>query len=62
MGGIMNAEDVIEFYLAGASAVMVGTANFVDPYVCPTIIRELPAWLDKLKVNHISELTGQSWK
>lgn len=62
MGGIMNAEDVIEFYLAGASAVMVGTANFVDPYVCPAIIRELPAWLDKLKVNHISELTGQSWK
>ncbi|MDF2926968.1 MAG: dihydroorotate dehydrogenase [Paenibacillaceae bacterium] len=62
MGGIMNAEDVIEFYLAGASAVMVGTANFVDPYVCPAIIRELPAWLDKLRVDHISELTGLSWK
>lgn len=62
MGGIMNAEDVIEFYLAGASAVMVGTANFTDPYVCPTIIAELPEWLDRMQVNHISELRGQSWK
>jgi dihydroorotate dehydrogenase (NAD+) catalytic subunit len=62
MGGIMNAEDVIEFYMAGASAVMVGTANFVDPYVCPDIIRELPEWLDRLQVSHISELTGRAWK
>ena len=38
MGGIQNAEDVIEFFYAGASAVAVGTANFVDPFVCPTII------------------------
>lgn len=62
MGGIMNAEDVMEFYMAGASAVMVGTANFADPYVCPEIIRELPEWLDRLKADHISELTGRSWK
>ena len=45
MGGISNAEDVIEFFYAGASAVAVGTANFVDPFVCPTIIDELPALL-----------------
>lgn len=62
MGGIMNAEDVIEFYLAGASAVMVGTANFTNPYVCPEIIGELPEWLDRLKVDSITELTGRSWK
>ncbi|GAA0359812.1 dihydroorotate dehydrogenase [Bacillus horti] len=62
MGGIMTAEDVIEFFLAGASAVGVGTANFVDPYVCPTIISELEGWLDKLGVQHISELTGMGWK
>ncbi|WP_438448394.1 dihydroorotate dehydrogenase [Gorillibacterium sp. sgz5001074] len=62
MGGIMCAEDVIEFYLAGASAVMVGTANFADPYVCPAIIKELPEWLDRMKVDHITELTGWSWK
>lgn len=62
MGGIQNAEDVIEFFLAGASAVAVGTANFVDPLVCPTIIRDLEQWLDKMGVDHISELTGGSWK
>lgn len=62
MGGIMCAEDVIEFFLAGASAVGIGTANFVDPYVCPTIIEELDAWLDKMGVKHISELTGMGWK
>lgn len=62
MGGISNAEDVIEFFYAGASAVAVGTANFVDPFVCPTIIEELPALLDKLGFDHISECTGRSWK
>jgi dihydroorotate dehydrogenase (NAD+) catalytic subunit len=62
MGGITSAEDVIEFYLAGASAVAVGTANFIDPYACPEIIDELPAWLDKMNVDHISELIGGSWK
>lgn len=62
MGGIQSAEDVIEFFLAGASAVAVGTANFVDPFICPEIIDELPQWLDKMNVDHISELTGGSWK
>lgn len=62
MGGISNAEDVIEFFYAGASAVAVGTANFVDPFVCPTIIDELPALLDQLGFEHISECTGRSWK
>jgi dihydroorotate dehydrogenase (NAD+) catalytic subunit len=61
MGGIMNAEDVIEFLMAGASAVAVGTANFVDPFVCPTIIKELPEWMEKLDVDDISELVGRSW-
>jgi dihydroorotate dehydrogenase (NAD+) catalytic subunit len=62
MGGIHSAEDVIEFFLAGASAVAVGTANFVDPYICPTIIDELEGWLDRMGVEHISELTGMGWK
>lgn len=62
MGGITSAEDVIEFFLAGASAVAIGTANFVDPYICPEIIDELPEWLDKMGVDHISELVGGSWK
>lgn len=60
MGGITCAQDVVDFMSAGASAVAVGTANFVDHFVCPTIIDELPATLDALSVNHISELIGRS--
>lgn len=60
MGGITNTQDVIDFLSAGASAVAVGTANFVNPFICPTIIEELPAKLDELGINHISELVGRS--
>jgi dihydroorotate dehydrogenase (NAD+) catalytic subunit len=62
MGGIQSAEDVIEFFYAGASAVAIGTANFIDPFVCPNIIDKLPALLDELGIDHISECTGRSWK
>lgn len=62
MGGIMSADDVIEFFLAGASAVAVGTANFVNPYVCPEIIQQLPERLAELGVRRISDLTGLAWK
>jgi dihydroorotate dehydrogenase (NAD+) catalytic subunit len=62
MGGISSAEDVLEFFYAGASAVAVGTANFVDPFACPTIIDELPELLRKLAFEHISEARGRSWK
>ncbi|WP_026581470.1 dihydroorotate dehydrogenase [Bacillus sp. J33] len=62
MGGIESAEDVIEYYYAGASAVAVGTANFVDPFVCPKIIDELPELIKGLGYEHISECTGRSWK
>ncbi|NYE05259.1 dihydroorotate dehydrogenase (NAD+) catalytic subunit [Bacillus niacini] len=62
MGGIESAEEVIEFFYAGASAVAVGTANFVDPFVCPTIIEELPSLLDTLGYEHISECRGRSWQ
>ena len=62
MGGVQCAEDVIEYFYAGASAVAVGTANFVDPLVCPTIIDELPELLQRLGFEHITECTGRSWK
>jgi len=62
MGGVQNAEDVIEYFYAGASAVAVGTANFVDPFVCPTIINDLPNLLKELGYDHISQCTGRSWK
>lgn len=60
MGGVAETADVIDFLSAGASAVAVGTANFVDPFICPKIIEELPAKLDELGVDHISELVGRS--
>ena len=60
MGGVTNAQDVIDFLSAGASAVAVGTANFIDPFVCPTIIQDLEPKLDELGVDHISELIGRS--
>jgi dihydroorotate dehydrogenase (NAD+) catalytic subunit len=62
MGGIESAADVVEFFYAGASAVAVGTANFVDPFVCPEIIDELPELLGKLGFEHIMECQGRSWK
>ncbi len=61
MGGIQSAEDVIEFLYAGASSVAVGTANFVDPFVCPTIINQLPTLLDNLGFDHITDCIGRSW-
>ncbi|MBU8877755.1 dihydroorotate dehydrogenase [Bacillus sp. FJAT-29790] len=62
MGGVQSAEDVIEYFYAGASAVAVGTANFVDPFICPRIIDVLPELLRSLGFEHISECTGRSWK
>lgn len=62
MGGISTAEDVLEFFYAGASAVAIGTANFIDPYICPKIIHDLPELLDQLEINHISDCVGRSWK
>jgi dihydroorotate dehydrogenase (NAD+) catalytic subunit len=62
MGGIQSAEDVIEFFLAGASAAAIGTQNFVDPFICPKIIEELPELIASLGADDISELTGRSWK
>ena len=58
MGGITCAEDAIEFLMAGATAVQVGTANFTDPYAMPKIINALNVWCDKHGVANVSELTG----
>ena len=58
MGGIACAEDAVEFLLAGAVAVQVGTANFTDTSACPKIIEDLNAWCDRHAVEKVSELTG----
>ena len=58
MGGIRNAEDVLEFLYAGASAVAVGTENFRNPFVCPEIIADLPRVLTEYGFNNIKEAVG----
>lgn len=55
MGGVMHVDDVIEMYLAGASAVAVGTANFTDPYICPKLIEALPKRMDELGIESLSQ-------
>lgn len=60
MGGISDVDDVINFMSAGASAVAVGTANFVDHFICPNLIDALPQRLDELGVGSITELIGRS--
>ena len=58
MGGVSSAEDVIEMMLAGATAVEVGAANLVNPWACRDIINELPAVMDKYRINSLSEIIG----
>ena len=57
MGGIQNAEDAIEFLMAGATAVQVGTANFTDPYAMPKIIKGLNEWCYRHDVANVADLT-----
>lgn len=58
MGGVSKAEDVIEMMMAGASAVQVGAANLVNPYACREIIEELPALMDRLGIERLSDIVG----
>lgn len=59
MGGIMNAEDAIEFMLAGASAVAVGTANFIEPRSLELIAEGMSNYLVERGISHISQLIGK---
>ena len=58
MGGICNAEDAIEFLLAGASAVSVGAANFFNPYATEEIVRGIEAYMEQYKIEDVKELIG----
>lgn len=58
MGGIQSATDVIEFLLAGASAVQIGTANLIHPTIMPDILADLEAWLAAEGIDRIADLTG----
>ena len=58
MGGVSSAEDVIEMMLAGATAVEIGAANLVDPYICRDIIQKLPEVMDAYKIESLRDIIG----
>lgn len=58
MGGIQNAEDALEFIMAGATAVSIGTANFTNPYATVETIRGIEAYMEKNKIEDIRDLIG----
>ena len=59
MGGICNADDAIEFMLAGATAVAVGTANFVDPYAPIKVIEGIERYLERHNIASVRDIIGQ---
>ena len=58
MGGVSSAEEVIEMKLAGATAVEIGAANLVDPFICKKIVEALPAAADKYNINELKDIIG----
>ena len=60
MGGVSSAEDVLEMMMAGATAVEIGAANLVDPYICPKIIEDLPKVMDKYGIRDLGEIIGSA--
>lgn len=59
LGGIMDAHDAIEFFLAGASAIEIGTANFIDPAVTVKVANGINEWLDQHGCNSVADIIGQ---
>ena len=58
MGGVSNAEDVIELMLAGATAVQVGAANLIDPYACRDMVADLPRVMEKYGIHNLTDIIG----
>jgi dihydroorotate dehydrogenase (NAD+) catalytic subunit len=58
VGGVASAVDAVEFLLAGATAVQVGTATFADPRAPARILRDLGRWCDRRGVSRLDELIG----
>jgi len=59
MGGIVTAEDAVEFLLAGATAVQVGTASYADPMAVERLVKELETWCRSHHVERVASLTGE---
>ena len=62
IGGVSSAENVIEMMLAGATAVQVGAANLVDPFICKTIIEDLPHVMEKYHISDLNDIIGGAHK
>lgn len=60
MGGIASASDVLEFMMAGATAVQVGAENLVNPFACRDIINELPAVMEKYGIQKLTDIIGRA--
>lgn len=60
MGGITNAYEVLEMMYAGASLVMIGAQNLVDPYACKKIIEDLPRVMAEYKIDNLEEIIGKA--
>ncbi|MEE0973340.1 MAG: nitronate monooxygenase, partial [Paludibacteraceae bacterium] len=59
LGGIMNATDAIEFFLAGASAIEIGTANFIDPSITMKVVDGIEDYLKRHKLESLNQIIGQ---
>lgn len=58
MGGVSSAADVLEMMLAGATAVQIGAANLIDPFICKKIIEELPILMQQLGITDLKQIIG----
>ena len=58
MGGIADARDALEFIIAGATAVQVGTANFVDPFLWPKLLEGIRTYLERHQIARLADLVG----
>jgi dihydroorotate dehydrogenase (NAD+) catalytic subunit len=58
MGGVATANDVLEFMIAGATAVQVGTANFVDPFIWSKLLKGIEDYMQRHRVSRLTDLVG----
>jgi dihydroorotate dehydrogenase (NAD+) catalytic subunit len=59
MGGIATVQDALEFIIAGATAVQIGTANFADPFLWPRLIAGVDGYLERHGIRRVADLVGQ---
>lgn len=58
LGGITSGKDALEFIMAGATCIQVGTANFINPYSCLEIIKEIDTFMNKEGIKSLNEIRG----